>query len=185
MRVVHSEESVSPGEKRETGAAATKSGERGRGVGRRVMIIALSALAMMVTGLAMARAEGPMPIGTIVAITGTVQVGRDGAWQPAVARMHLFDGETIRTAAAAGADILFDGDVPAKLGEKTEIAVADLQLKAQLEKARAKIGAPADSTKATLEVTPMTGVRGTEKTEEKAGELKREHYWNESAPAAK
>jgi hypothetical protein len=155
------------------------------------MIVAVPALAMMAmmammaTGPAVARAEGPMPVGSVVAVAGTVQVGRDGAWRPAVAGMHLFDGETIRTAAAAGADILFDGDVPAKLGEKTEIAVADLQLKAQLEKARAKIGAPADSTKATLEVTPMTGVRGTEKTEEKAGELKREHYWNESAPAAK
>jgi len=149
------------------------------------MIVVVSVLTMVASGLAVARAEGPMPIGTVVAITGTVEVGRDGIWQPAAAKVHLFDGQTIRTAAAAGADILFEGDVPAKLGEKTEIAVADLQLKAQLEKAKAKIAAPADSTKATLEVTPLTGVRGTEKTEEKAGELKREHYWNENAPAAK
>jgi hypothetical protein len=136
-------------------------------------------------GLAAAHAEGPLPIGTVVAITGTVEVGRDGVWQPAVVRGHLFDGQTIRAAAASGAEILFEGDVAARLGEKTEIAVADLQLKAQLEKAKAKIGTPADTTKATLEVTPLTGVRGTEKTEEKAGDLKREHYWNESAPAAK
>ena len=154
-------------------------------MGRRWLMVAVMVLAMTVTGLAVARAEGPMPIGTVVAVTGTVQVGKEGSWQPAVAGMSLFEGQAIRTAAASGADILFEGQVPAKLGEKTEIAAADLQLKAQLEKARGKIGAPADTTKATLEVTPLTGVRGTEKTEEKAGELKREHYWNESAPAAK
>jgi hypothetical protein len=149
------------------------------------MIVAAVVLSALATGYAAARAEGPAPIGTVVAVTGTVEVGRDGVWQPAVAKTLLFDGQTIRTAAASGADIVFDGEVPAQLGEKSEIAVADFQLKAQLEKARGKIAAPADSTKATLEVTPLTGVRGTEKTEEKAGDLKREHYWNESAPAAK
>jgi hypothetical protein len=148
------------------------------------MFVVLGALAVAAAPTA-ARAEGPLPIGTVVAVTGAVQVGRDGVWQPAAAKMHLFEGQTIRTAAASSADILFEGEVPAKLGEKAEIAVTDLQLKAQLERARAKIGAPADTTKATLEVTPLTGVRGTEKTEEKAGELKREHHWNEIAPAAK
>jgi len=152
---------------------------------RRAVIVVGLMLTLLGTGLAAARAEGPMPVGTVVAVTGTVEIGRDGVWQPAVVKGHLFDGQTIRTAAAAGADILFEGDVAARLGEKTEIAVADLQLKAQLEKARGKIAAPADTTKATLEVTPLTGVRGTEKTEEKAGDLKREHYWNESAPVAK
>ncbi len=152
---------------------------------RRMSIVAVLVLAVLAIGIAVTRAEGPLPIGTVVAITGTVEIGRDGVWQPAAAKVHLFDGQTIRTAAASGADILFDGDVPAKLGEKTEIAVVDLQLKAQLEKAKAKIGAPADATKTMLEVTPLTGVRATEKTEEKAGELKREHYWNENAPAAK
>ena len=153
-------------------------------MGRRTMVGLALSLVLLVSGGA-ARAEGPLPVGTVVAVTGTVEVGRDGVWQPAVAKMHLFDGQAIRAAAASGAEILFDGEVPAKLGEKTEIAVVDLLLKAQLEKAKAKIGAPADTTKATLQVTPLTGVRGTEKTEEKAGELKREHYWNESAPAAK
>ena len=154
-------------------------------MGRRVMIVAVAVLAVLATGFAAVHAESPLPVGTVVAVSGTVEVGRDGVWQPAVVQGRLFDGQAIRTAAASGADIVFDGEVPAKIGEKTEIAVADLQLKAQLEKARTKIGAPADTTKATLEVTPLTGVRGTEKTEEKAGDLKREHFWNESAPAAK
>jgi len=149
------------------------------------MMVAGWLLAVLVGGSGVARAEGPPPIGMVVAVTGTVQVGRDGVWQAAVARAQLFDGQTLRSGAASGADVLFDGDIAAKLGENTEIAVADLQLKAQLEKAKAKIGAPQDATKAEMQVTPLTGVRGTEKTEEKAGELRREHYWNESAPAAK
>ena len=151
---------------------------------RGVIVLAMVGVVVM-AGFSTLHAEGPLPAGRVVAVTGTVHVGRDGAWQPAVAGMHLFDGQTIRTAVAAGAELLFDGEVPAKIGEKSEIAVADLQLKAQLELARGKIGAPAGTTKATIEVTPLTGVRGTEKTEEKAGELKREHFWNESAPAAK
>ena len=152
---------------------------------RRLMMVAVTVLAVLAAGFAVARAEGPTAIGTVVAVTGKVEVGRDGVWQPAVAKAPLFDGQTIRTAAASGADVVFDGEVPAKIGEKTEIAVVDLQLKAQLEKAKAKIGAPVDATKAEMQVTPLTGVRGTEKAEEKAEDLKREHYWNESAPAAK
>lgn len=148
-------------------------------------IIGVVLLAVTMAGPAAAWAEGPVPVGTVTAVTGTVDVGRDGVWQPAAAKVHLFDGQTIRTAAASGVEVLFDGETPAKLGEKTEIAVSDLLLKAQLEKARARIGVPTDATQAEMQVTPLTGVRGTEKTEEKAGELKRDHYWNESAPAAK
>jgi hypothetical protein len=153
-------------------------------MGLRKVVVAVVLLAAAVAAPA-ARAEGPMPVGNVVAVTGTVQVGRDGVWQPATPELKLFDGQTIRTSAGSGADILFEGQVPARLGESTEIAVADLMLKAQLEKARAKIAAPSDATKAPMQVTPLTGVRGTEKAEEKAGDLKREHYWSESAPAAK
>lgn len=154
-------------------------------MGRRTMIGAAVALAVTAAAwVSAARAEGPVAVGTVVAVTGTVEVGRDGVWQPAAAKMSLFEGEMLRAAAASGADILF-GEVPGRLGEKSEIAVADLMLKAQLERAKSKIAAPADATKVEMQVTPLTGVRGTEKTEEKAGELKREHYYNESAPAAK
>lgn len=156
-------------------------------MGRRAVIGAAAMLAVAVTvaGSSAARAEGPMPVGTVVAVTGTVQVGRDGVWQPAVAKMSIFEGQVLRAQAASGAEILFEGEAPARIGEQSEIAVADLLLKAQLEKAKAKIVAPTDATQAQMQVTPLTGVRGTEKTEEKAGDLKREHYWNESAPAAK
>ena len=147
--------------------------------------VVLAAVLAAVAVVPAVRAEGPVPVGTVVAVTGTVEIGAGGVWQPAAAKAQLFEGQAIRTSGASGVEVLFGADVPAKLGEKTEILVADLMLKAQLEKAKAKIGAPADATKVEMQVTPLTGVRGTEKTEEKAGELKRDHYWNESAPAAK
>ncbi|HWR97649.1 MAG TPA: hypothetical protein VN317_04440, partial [Candidatus Methanoperedens sp.] len=96
-----------------------------------------------------------------------------------------FEGQTIRAGEAASLEVLFEGALPATLAGKSEIAVADLLLKARLEQARAKITAPANATQAEMQVTPQTGVRGTEKAEEKAGDLKREHYWNEGAAPAK
>jgi len=155
-------------------------------MGRRAVVTAGLVLVLVVAAVIPAAvAEGPLPVGTVVAVTGTVQVGRDGVWQEAAPRLHLFEGQTIRTAASSGAEIMFDGELPARLGEKAEILVADLLLKARLEKLRAKIAVPSDTIKADITVTPLTGVRGTEKTEEKAEDLKREHYWNESAPEAK
>jgi hypothetical protein len=155
-------------------------------MGRRaVVIVGLVLVLVVAVVIPAAMTEGPLPVGTVVAVTGTVQVGRDGVWQEAAPRLHLFEGQTIRTAASSGAEIMFDGELPARLGEKAEIPVADLLLKARLEKLRAKIAVPGDTIKADIQVTPLTGVRGTEKTEEKAEDLKREHYWSESAPEAK
>jgi hypothetical protein len=153
----------------------------GRWAGVMGSMLALAALAVGPD----ARAEGPMPVGAVIAVTGTAEVGRDGVWQTATPKLSLFDGQTIRTAAASSVDVLFEGELSAALGEKAEIAVADLLLKARLEKLKAKISAPGDATKVEMQVTPLTGVRGTEKTEEKAVDLKREHYWIESPPAAK
>jgi hypothetical protein len=49
---------------------------------------------------------------------------------------------------------------------------------------RSKVSLPTDTRKVEMQVTPTTGVRGTEQTEEKAEELKREHYWDESVKQA-
>lgn len=153
-------------------------------MGRRAMTMAV--VAATVLGFAGgAWAEGPLPIGAVTAVTGSVQVGRDGVWQVAAPKMPVFEGQMITTADGAIVEVLFDGALPATVAGKGEIAVADLLLKAQLEKARAKIAAPTDATKTEMQVTPLTGVRGTEQAEEKAGDLKRDHYWNEGAPAAK
>lgn len=148
-------------------------------------VTAVIAVAAVLWGLAGARAEGPLPVGEVVAVKGSVQVGRDGVWQEAAPQLKLFDGQTIRTAESARVEVLFEGALPAATSQKGEIAVADLLLKARLERARAKIAEPGDATRAEMQITPLTGVRGTERAEEKAEDLKREHYWNEGAPPAK
>ena len=153
-------------------------------MGCRIVGVAVVVLAVLGVSTG-ARADGQLPIGAVVAVTGAVQVGRDGVWQEAAPQLKLFDGQTIRTGDGARVEVRFDGALGATVAGKGEIAVADLLLKARLEKARAKIAAPGDARTAEMQVTPLTGVRGTEKAEEKAGDLKREHYWNESAPAAK
>ena len=153
-------------------------------MGRRLMAVAVGVVLVLALGRA-ARAEGPLPIGAVTAVTGTVQLGRDGVWQVAAPKMPVFAGQLITTGDGASVEVLFEGGLPATVAGKGEIAVADLLLKAQLEKARAKIAVPADATKTEMQVTPLTGVRGTEQAEEKAGDLKRDHYWNESTPAEK
>ena len=137
---------------------------------RRAIFVAVLVVSVLATGWA-ARAEAPAPIGTVLVVTGTVEVGRDGVWQPAMSKAQLFDGQVIGTAAGSGVEILFDGAVPAKLGEKAEIAVADLQLKAQLEQAKAKIAPPADATKAEMQVTPLTGLRELKLTNNRVTDL--------------
>jgi hypothetical protein len=126
--------------------------------------------------------EGPSggePAGTLTALEGDVQVGEGGTWRPAAVGESVAEGQFIRTGAASGADVLFSGDVAAAVGAEMEIAVSDLLLKARLEKMRTKVSAPSDTQKVQMQVTPTTGVRGTEQTEEKSEQLKREHYWNE------
>lgn len=130
-------------------------------------------------------AEVSDPVGKVVAVTGTVQIGRDGQWQAAVPEQKIYPGQVVKTGAESAVDLLFNPDLPVRLGAGAEIAATDLLLKAQLERTKAKVAAPSDSTKVEMQVTPLTGVRGTEKSEEKAEDLKREHYWNENAPPAK
>ena len=152
---------------------------------RRTMVVT-AVVTLLGAVAASAWAEGPPPVGSVVAVTGVVEIGSAGAWQPAAAQQELFEGQSIRTGAGATVDVLFAPDAPVTLGERSEVAVADLLLKARLEQTRSRLTAPSDATRAEMQVTPLTGVRGTEKGEEKAGDLKREHYWNEgNAPAAK
>jgi hypothetical protein len=158
---------------------------------KRIAVVAVAAAALVAVcaaGVPAARAEGAAaaaPVGAVVAVTGTVQVGKDGQWKPATAKLELFEGQVLKTGEQSTVEVLFGKDTAAKLGEKSEIAVADLLLKATLEKAKARVAAPGDAQKAEMQVAPVTGVRGTEQTEEKAGEMKREHYWNESTTPAK
>lgn len=122
-------------------------------------------------------AEGD--VGTLTAVQGEVQVGAGDQWQAAAVGATLAEGQIIRTGAESSADVQFGEGTAAAVGADTEIAVSDLLLRARLEKMRSRVSAPGDMQKVEMNVTPTTGVRGTEQTEEKAEELKREHYWNE------
>jgi hypothetical protein len=163
-------------EKRE-GSFTTEEG----GVMRRTFILA--AIVLLLAPAVTADAEEEV-LGTVTALRGGVQIGQGGAWSPAGLGQELQDGQMIRTESEAGADILFGEDITASVGPETEIEVSDLLLKARLEKMRSKVSLPTDTRKVEMQVTPTTGVRGTEQTEEKAEELKREHYWNESVKQA-
>jgi len=126
-------------------------------------------------------ASGGEVLGAVKALNGDVKIGEGDLWRTAAVGDELVEGQLIRTGAGAGAEILFSGEIPATLGENTTIGVSDLLLKARLEKMRNRVSEPADTRKVDMQVTPTAGVRGTEQTEEKAEDLKREHYWNEGA----
>lgn len=147
-----------------------------------VAVVALGA-ALALAGAARSGEQGAEPVGKVVAVTGDVQIGSGESWSPVEAEQQLFDGQVLRAGAESTVEVVFAPDTPARLDGAAEIAVADLLLKAGLEKARGRIAEPADTRKAELEVRPLTGVRGTDKTEEKAADTKREHYWNENPPA--
>jgi hypothetical protein len=146
----------------------------------------LCALALFLAPAVTARAEtgAGEVLGTVEALSGEVKVGAGGAWSPAAAGQELREGQVIRTGAASEADILFGGKIGAVVGPEVEIKVSDLLLRTRLEQMRSKISPPVDTRKVEMQVTPTTGVRGTEQTPEKAEELKREHYWNEDVKKA-
>jgi hypothetical protein len=148
---------------------------------RRAFILA--AIVLLLGPAVMAGAEEEV-LGTVTALSGGVQVGQGGVWSPAGLGQELRDGQVIKTGAEAGADILFGEEIAGSVGPETEIEVSDLLLKSRLEKMRSKVSLPADTRKVEMQVTPTTGVRGTDQTVEKAEELKREHYWDESVKQA-
>jgi hypothetical protein len=125
-------------------------------------------------------ATGSEILGSLETVTGEVQVGQGDSWVPASAGTQLMDGHVLKTGPASEAEVLFGGNVSVVVPENTSIGVADLLLKTRLEKMKGKVSTPVDRQKVELEVTPTTGVRGTEQTESKAESLKRDHYWNET-----
>jgi hypothetical protein len=148
---------------------------------RRAFILA--AIVLLLGPAVMAGAEEEV-LGTVSALRGGVQIGQGGVWSPAGLGQELRDGQVIKTGSEAGTDILFGEEITGSVGPETEIEVSDLLLKSRLEKMRSKVSLPADTRKVEMQVTPTTGVRGTDQTVEKAEELKREHYWDESVKQA-
>ena len=140
----------------------------------------LTVLAMVLVPAAVWSGEAAQgDAGTLTSVQGEVQVGAGDQWRAAEVGATLTEDQTIRTGVESSADVQFGEGASAAVGAETEIAVSDLLLRARLEKMRSKVSAPGDTQKAEMNVTPTTGVRGTEQTEKKSEELKREHYWND------
>lgn len=144
-----------------------------------MILTVLTAFCLAVPTLAQEPAAKPAPVGKVVAIQGTVQVGQAGQWQPCQIEQPLFDGQSIKTGPKSAAKIVFTPDLAMEVSEGTEILIGDLLLKARLEKVKASTAAPTTTQKTEMQVTPLTGVRGTDQSGEKSEELKREHFWNE------
>lgn len=150
------------------------------GQGMRAAII-LGVLALLVVPPAVWGDEtADEVLARVLTVRGDVQIGQGAEWRTAVTGDTVSSGQFIRTGTDSGMDIFFEEDLVAAVGEETEIEIADLLLKTRLEKMRSRISAPDDTRRVDIQVTPTTGVRGTEQTENKAEDLKREHYWNES-----
>ncbi len=122
---------------------------------------------------------GNEALGTVKAVHGEVEIGHGGEWRAASVGDELREGMTLRTGPSSGAEVLFAGSIPASVEAEVSIEVSNLLLKARLEKMREKVSEPTDTRKTEMQLTPTTGVRGTDQAEEKAEDLKREHYWNE------
>jgi hypothetical protein len=146
--------------------------------------IAVAAALMMMIGPTMsAAAQAPEALATVEAVTGNVQVApADGQpWTPAAAKMLLSETQVLKTGLQSQATIRFtEGDLVIVVGENTQIALQDLLLKARLEKMRGKVNQPTDANQTKMQVTPLTGVRGTDASDSKAEDPKREHTWNEN-----
>lgn len=130
-------------------------------------------------------ADAATPLATVDSFSGIVSVGTAEAekMSPVQAGMNLMEDNIIETGAQSQIVIRFSAEeMMVTVGENTKIALQDLLLKARLEKMRGSIDQPGEDVKKTdLQVTPLTGVRGTEKAEDKSKEPKREHHWEDNA----
>ena len=97
-------------------------------------------------------AEGEPSLATVDALSGDVQVGREGQWRRLAVGDALAEGEIVKTGPASRATILFDGDLKADVGEGIEITLSDLLLKTRLEKMKSTISEPTDTEKVEMKV---------------------------------
>lgn len=162
---------------------------RSTGKGGSIMKFRMS-LPVLVTFLVLlpsaAPAQEAAPSATLESCAGEVTVGSAGSpeWKAAVAGMPLVETQIIRTGPQGQATVRFaPGDLTTLVGSGVEVTLADLLLKAKLEKMRNKVAVPGEGAEQTkMQVTPLTGVRGTEEAPGKAEEPKRDHIWTEDAP---
>ncbi len=156
-----------------------------------VLALALTAALAVPSAAQEAAAPSPPPAApaSVEALTGEAWIGtvEPESWTAAVPGNPIPEGLALKTGPGASLTVRFaEGDLRGSVGENTVISLADLLLKARLEKLRGGIAPPAAGAEPTkMQVTPLTGVRGTEESEGKAEELKRDHYWQDDAEGGK
>lgn len=125
------------------------------------------------------------PLATVDSLSGdvTFKIIDSTDWVACPAGTELSENQVIKTGPGSSATIRFpDKDSLYTVKENTEISLPDLILKANLESMRDTISPPIEGAgKTEMQVTPLTGVRGTEEAESKAEDPKREHFWEEDA----
>jgi hypothetical protein len=152
---------------------------------RKVLWVTVTAAALVLAAWPVLAADETAPWAAVDSCAGDVRVGvpERSDWAPAVKGMPLTDGQTIKTGAQGQATVRFPAEnLLTLVGEGTQVSLQDLLLKARLEKMRGKISQPQDGASQTkMQVTPLTGLRGTDQAEDKAEGTKRQHYWQEDA----
>ena len=138
----------------------------------------LAALALLVLPGAVFSVESAI-LGSVKTVSGDVQIGQGESWAAAAVGAELVEGQVIKTGPSSEVEVLLDGGISTTIPQNSAIEISDLLLKSRLEKMRGKVSTPVDNQKVELQVTPTTGVRGTDQAESKAEDLKRDHYWND------
>ena len=148
-----------------------------------VSILFVMILAVLLAGPASA-ATVEKAMASVVSFEGVAEVGMAGSsdWKAALAGMELQESSIIRTGADGLVVIQFtEGEMITSVSENSKVSLKDLLLKARLEAVRGKVVAPfPDAGQTKMQVTPLTGVRGTDQAESKAEDPKRPHYWEEN-----
>ncbi len=145
---------------------------------RRFMAVALAAVAFIAFRPCAGAAQEAQSLGRLVALQGTVEVGRDGVWKTGRIDQQLFEGESIRTGPQSLARIVFQGDLTVDVVPGAELKVGDLFFKARLGKLKNRVSSPDGTARTELKVVPLTGVRGTEQEAPKSEDPRRPHFWS-------
>ncbi len=137
---------------------------------------AAAAAVMVVALVALAGTGWAQDAGTIAALTGTVEIGRDGTWTAAAVGAAVRVGDTLRTGQPGRTQVVFRDDSVLNLADDTELVVNEQVFepdqgvfRSLIHLARGKlktlVGESYSQPKATYQIETLTavaGVRGTE-----------------------
>jgi hypothetical protein len=147
------------------------------------IIVFLTVAALAALAVPAMAADAQPPLATVESMAGEVKVApvNSEAWTPVKPTAALAENQIIKTGPQSQVSVRFtEGDLLTVVGENTTVALPDLLLKARLEKMRGKVNQPTDANQTKMQVTPLTGVRGTDAADSKAEEQKRPHTWEEN-----